>query len=243
MKVGACIVVYNEKDMLQACLKQFPEWVDEILVLVSIKPWYGMGANDPGRTRLVLQNIKDNRLKWIELNWRTEHDQRNFGLARLFEKDWVLIVDADEFYTPEDWSKIENKLKNPPEGTFAFCADRVTTYWKTPQYKLSPGDRHKPIIAVDPKKTVFFDKRETVEMLRGMIGIEMHHFSWVKADDEVWAKVHNWSHAKDFDVKTWYNKVWLKWDESMKNIHPYCSEVSTAVKTDPPEDIMDYFKN
>lgn len=243
MKFGVCICVYNERDMLKACLKQFPKWIDRILVLISKKPWHGSNAPDAGRTELMLRNIKDRRLEVISNDWSTEAIQRSWGLGRLHDMDWVFIVDADEFYTQEGWEKLKLKLEKPDPESPVLTINEIITYWKTPQYKLNPGDAHKPVVAVDPKRTTIFDKRESVDMLRMITDVPMHHFSWVKSDDEVWQKIHNWSHAKDFDPTIWYNNVWLGWEEGMKNIHPYGGKGCSAVKVEPPTEIMEYFKH
>jgi predicted transcriptional regulator YdeE len=48
--------------------------------------------------------------------------------------------------------------------------------------------------------------------------------SWVKTDEEVWNKISHYAHAEDFDIKAWYENVWLKWKPGMQDVHPTTPE-------------------
>ena len=240
MRVGVVIVAYNEEKLLKACLKQFPEWIERIDVLVSSRPWNGQDAVNPGRTMDVLRSCADPRVKVFLNHWRLEHNQRNFGAGVQNEMDWSMIVDADEYYTPKDWEKLQYLMKTLPQSVKVISANSTHTFWKTPEFALE-YDNHKPPIALRPRFTSFWEKRETDCEERFLAEVTMEHFSWVRTDEEVWQKINNWAHSGDFDKKTWYNTKWLEWSLETENVHPYMGCQLKAVPSICPPEILAYF--
>jgi len=59
-----------------------------------------------------------------------------------------------------------------------------------------------------------------VDMGYDVLPLWLHHMSWARTDAEVWSKISHYAHAKDFDIKQWYNNVWLKWKPGMQDVHP-----------------------
>ena len=245
MKAAACIVAYNEHRYIAACLKQIPPWVKRIVVLESDLPWNGTPSDDAGLTKNAILGSGVPSVEHIRLNWRSEAIQRNWGLGLLYEYDWVLVLDADEFYSTEDWEKMrvfmEKMCGNREVPTVG--AKSVKTYWKNTDYCLFPEDTHNPIVAVNPKVFVFHDKRSggTSDGIY-VIDITMHHLSWVKSDGEVWQKIHNWAHSNDFDKQSWYNDVWMKWTPEIAyevhGLRPYGKEKDTvAMRGNLPDEI------
>lgn len=240
MKVAVCICVYNETTLLKACLKQFPEWISKILVLVSEVPWKGHHAPDEILTVDLLRATKDPRLEWVRMHWRNEQDQRNWGLGRLSDSDWVLTLDADEFFTTEGWETLRHEMSTL--GQTDVLTASMKTYWKTPEWRWAPEDLHKPTIAVRPRKTAFWDKREVSVALNRISRATMYHFSWVRTDAEVFQKIQNYMHANDFDRDKWYNDVWLAWTPEMKNLRPYGSDPLQRAVYDPaPDSVRNLF--
>jgi len=243
MKVAACICVYNETHLLKACLKQFPEWVDQILVLVSRYPWKGAGSNKQHETHDLLKSVKDERVKWQIVNCKNEQDQRNLGIGILNEYDWVITLDADEYFTSKGWEEIRENMED--WGSCNLLVAKMRTYWKTSDYRWDPGDTHMPTIAVRPKTTSFFDKRQVTEILQRQVRPDLYHFSWVRTDEEVYQKVQNYMHASDFDGMAWYGNIWKAWSEDkaneMKNLRPYGDAQTRAVFDPAPQEIKDLF--
>lgn len=243
MKVAVCICVYNETTLLKASLRQFPNWIDKITVLVSDKPWFGDRSDDEYKTWEILQSWKDPRLEFFRMYWKTEHDQRNWGLGRLSEYDWVLIFDADEYLTREGWQQFYQNLFEY-NGTPLLVAS-MRTYWKTPDWRWEPSDQHKPTVAVRPKQVSFFDKRQATNSIFRIITPEIYHFSWVRTDREVWQKIQNYMHAPDFDLNKWYVENWKGWTpekaEEMTHLRPY-GDPSKAIFDPAPKDIVDLFQ-
>lgn len=241
MKVTACICVYNENSLLKACLKQFPEWVSEILVLVSETPWNGDRSPDEGLTLDVLRNCRDQRMRWFRMHWKNEHDQRNWGLGNLAESDWVITIDADEYLTKDGWEVLRKSLEEWDQTDVVVAP--MITYWKTPEWRWSPPDLHKPTFAVRPKKTAFSDKREVTSKMHRILNTDIHHFSWVRSDAEVWQKIQNYMHANDFDREKWYNIIWKSWTPEMKGLRPYGDNPDLhAIHSPAPQDILELFR-
>ena len=241
MTVAACICVYNETTLLKACLRQFPEWVTKITVLVSEVPWFGIKSEKACQTRDILKSWPDSRVEAIKMHWKTEQDQRNWGLGRLSEFDWVLTLDADEYFSKEGWQCVKDTLESAAYSDMVVA--RMKTYWKTPEWIWLPADRHMPTIAVRPKKTSFFDKRQMTCKEHRILAQEMHHFSWVRTDEEVLQKIQNYMHAPDFDQQSWYVTVWKAWKPEMTGLRPYGNDPTLqAVRNPAPSDVVALFE-
>lgn len=238
MKVAVCSIAYNEEEWIERCIKQFQPFGLRHLVLLSTKPWNG-SPQEPDRTEQI---AKDAGAEVIIGYWETEAQQRNFGLSYLYDYDFVLIVDPDEFYTQKD---IQTWLDSLDVSEPSYRVKNIKTYWKTPEYVFSPPDNHEPIVAVNPKKAVFYEHRQirkftddVPEFNQPVLPIQMHHMSWVKSDKKVKEKIQSYSHADDIPLN-WYEDVWLKWEPGSKTlIRPYGAEKSIAVRDPAPPDII-----
>jgi len=103
MKIAVLTIAYNEEEYIRACIRQFKPL--HHLVLVSTRNWKGVELHN--KTAII---ARQEGAEVIEAYWDNETNQRNYGLARLYDYDYVLIVDADEFYTPDDIQKIKDTL-------------------------------------------------------------------------------------------------------------------------------------
>lgn len=254
MKFAVCTIAYREADYIGACVLNWSGVADKHLVLVSTKPWNGVTLHDDGTTRMA-QNAG---AEVVLGEWKTEAEQRSWGLARLYDYDYVLIVDADELYTKEDQEKIIHALKNPIHTEYtpdpdefrnvpAFRCDRIITYWKTPEYVYDPEDKHKPIIAVDPKQLYCYEHRQfkypyseyaLLDYMPKIPGVTCHHFSFAKTDEKVKEKIVSFSHH-DSVATDWYEEKWLKWQpNSDMQIRPYGQEPSIAKYQPAPQELI-----
>lgn len=239
----ACICVYNDWRMIAACIRQFPEWVEKILVLHTERPWFGDYSDEAIRVSDEVNALNDPRVEYVRLPWRTEHEQRNWGLGRLYDSRCVFTLDADEFITPDDWASIKEQAGS--DMAFSFVPASMTTYWKTWDYVWVPPDWHKPVMGMNPRRDVFFDKRAEAAQLFRVLPVTIHHLSWVRTDKEVLQKIENYMHANDFDREAWFTDVWSKWTpgDTELNLRPYGSEGKTTAKEQPiPDAIKIYFK-
>lgn len=244
MKIAVQIIAYNEEQYIGACIKQWKDLVDKIVVLVSAKPWYG-SPSEADRTLFIARDLG---AEVVVRHWDTEAEQRNWGVARLYDYDYVIICDPDEFYTLEDRKKIIETLKKGKEN--CYRAKEIITYWKTPEYIFNPPDKHKPLIALNPKEIGFYEHRQPMpkdrkvyEDWQPVIPVKIHHFSWVRSDKKVKAKIENFSHYDQISLD-WFENVWLKWDndKTMEDIRPYGVEKSGAIKKSAPPEILNLIK-
>lgn len=242
-------IAFNEETYIRACINNWKDVVEKHLVLVSTKPWNGDCATDTTFFR-----ARDAGAEVICGAWKTEAEQRTWGLARLYDYDYVIIVDADELYTKRDQESIIRVLNNPIDISYvsnrnvpAFRCGEMTTYWKTPEYRLEPKDRHKPIIAVDPKQLYCHEHRQFKYMNSDIdyldyapeININCHHMSWAKPDEKIAEKINSFSHNNDIH-KNWYESVWQTWEPGSKmQVRAYGREESIAIYDPAPEEILD----
>lgn len=241
MRVSLCCITYNDHRFIRPFIKQIPEWVEKIVFCVSEMPWNGLKSPDEHKTWEEIDIANDPRVEKYRLPWRSEDNQRTWGLAKLYDYDWVIILDTDEFITAGDWETFRKCLETAHLGWNNMVAELVT-YWKDFDHVFDPSDTHIPTIAVRPKRLVFFDKRCTTDSMQNKVPFRVHHLSWVRTDEEVRQKIQNYAHAMDFNQDLWYNEVWKKWTPEMVGIRPYGSEKDTKAILRPiPQEIRDLF--
>lgn len=211
MNVGLITVAYREKRFMKKFLRHVPRWVDRKVALLSRRPWFGKEVPDDGTFKEVVAGGGIPILG----TWETEQDQRNTGAAMLEDCDWVIVLDPDEFLNNEDWNKLYDFLENTEAD--AVVAEGQYTYWKNGWIADPPKD-YQMLIAMRPH-VKFVDKRVVGT---GFVEapVWVHHFSWARTDEEIWNKISHYAHAKDFDIRKWYEEVWLKWEPSMQDVHP-----------------------
>ena len=237
--IAALIVAYNEEEYIQQTIEQWVGLVDRVLVLISVKPW--KGEPNPDNTEQI---AKATGVEVIKQDWKNEEEQRNWGLARLYDYR-IIMTDVDEFYTLEDREKIIDFIKNTNE----ICGrpEKVITYWKK-DYILDPPDVHKPVIYFDPKSIKASVHRDPIEVCKRtlvewqpIIPVTLHHMSWSKPDHKIKAKIENIDYGNNIP-NNWYEEKWLKWTPGMENIRPYGSEKSKAIPYEMPQEIRKLIK-
>jgi hypothetical protein len=151
-----------------------------------------------------------------------------------------LIVDADEFYTPEDIGRLVGQIRNTEYD--AIYATHMNVYWKTPSHLLLPEQFDYPIIAIKTDKR-FLSKRHvepTVKTTGTDRELTMHHMSYVRNDAQMRKKIESFEHSTEFDTETWYNNVWLPWTKDSRNLHPVVpTQFQGAVYKPAPDSILE----
>jgi hypothetical protein len=240
LKIAVLTVAYKEEEYIEKCVRQWKGLVDKHLVLVSTHPWNGVNLGFDKTAEIA----RENGAEVIERYWETEAMQRDWGLAILRYYDYVLIVDPDEFYTLEDRKQIIKSL-GMGEYTDAYRVEKMITYWKNTDYIFDPIDKHKPVVAVNPKTVRFYEHRQTqphdnsypFQQFMPTIKATCHHFSWVHSDEKVQEKIQSYSHT-DAIPFGWYEDVWEKWTpDSNLIIRPY-GEKSVAKYSPAPQEIL-----
>lgn len=211
MKIGSVALAYNEQRFIVPHLKHLPDWIDEKLVLVSTKPWFGQ----PESADKTAQLAKRAGAKILAGDWPNEETQRNASQAWHQDKDWIIVLDPDEFLDKDNWQAFYRTLQTSPAS--ALVVKRQYTYWKK-GWVADPPQDYLMLIAVRPWVR-FVDKR-VVNQPYQIAPVELHHFSWAKSDDEVWRKISHYAHAQAFDTDKWFKDVWKAWQPGMQDVHP-----------------------
>lgn len=215
LRYGLSTVAYWEPRFITPFIQHIPDWVEDVTVLSSTRPW--MGKHKEGDPTASLARAAGARV--IENYWATEAEQRNTGCDLHMDKDWVIIMDPDEFLDDEGWEKLKEHLENTDSD--AVVVEGQNTYWKN-GYVADPARDYQMLIAVRPH-VKFVDKR-IVGIGYGTAPVWMHHFSWARTDEEIWSKISHYAHAEDFNIKDWYENVWLKWEPGVQDVHPVTPE-------------------
>ena len=229
MKIATVAVAYREERLIGKHLSHIPDWVDEKLVLVSKKPWFGDELPDDGTAQIA----RDHGATVIEYEWKTEEEQRNAGQEYLSDYDWIIVLDPDEFLSTYSWDLLKHQLETT--DTPALVVGGQYTMWKN-GYMADPPADYQMLVAVKPEIR-FIDKRVVNSPFGVVKDLWLYHFSWAKTDQEVWDKISHYAHAKDFDIKKWFNEVWLRWQPGTQDVHPTTPEtLHNLIKAKlPPE--------
>jgi len=249
VKFALHVLMFNCQDTIVGMLDNCGPFVDRIYVAYSRHPWkYNAKArNDVTNTtdkEIIKQSKYYGKIELIEGQWDYDEDQRNACLSKAKHDgfDYLIIQDADEFYHPQDYRKnIEEIKANPGYEIYRtpwYC------FWKNLNYVVV-NETGAPIVgypefAVNCKTDVKFVRARTTDARKEytLPGL-CYHLSYVMPDEALWLKINTWSHSHQFDVKRWYRRKWLKWNESVKDLHPVDPPSwSRAVKFEgrlPPE--------
>lgn len=227
MKVASVATAYNEATFIGKHLKHIPDWVDKQVVLITEKPWYGEELPDDGTAKIV----EDCGAVPIVYPWPDEVVQRNAGQDYLSDYDWILNLEPDEFLDDENWEILRKFLETATAPAYAV---KQRIFWGK-GFESDPPEDFVPIIVTQPWVR-FVDKRNINTPWEVLPGNTLLHFAWARSDEEIWKKVSHYSHAVDFDVKDWYENVWLA--RKTENVHPTTPEsIPRLIKAKLPKEI------
>jgi len=229
-RFAAHILMFDCQNTILRALENCGPFVEKIYVAYSEYPW-----NYNRQARSQLRNTADKKLlqtspfyskiELIEGIWDHDEDQRNACLvrARADGMDYLIIHDADEFYHPADYRNNLNQIVNNPD--FEVYRTPWCSFWKNLDYAVVDRQGSEivghPEFAVNCKKDIRFIKARTTNAkihydLPGLC----YHLSYVMTDQELWRKINTWSHSHQFDVRRWYRRKWLEWNEKTEDLHP-----------------------
>jgi len=234
MNWATITIAYNEEDKIyQALQNRMDAGYDTNLVMLSDKPFYGKDypADD---TEDIAIDMGADVIKGI---WSQDDPMLNCGLATLKSFDWVLFLAPDEFLTIKDHKKLRRFVEQ--DGNFpAYAIPTMNTYFKEPKWRIEPREDYQPIIVINPKESKFRDIRSVTTDFGWLPeDIILHHYSWVRTDEQVKRKLENFSHAMQVDPN-WYDKVWKTWTPETKNFHPMIPSQYRSVVNDPPPEMF-----
>lgn len=226
MRIGSVCLAYNEARFISAHLNHLPTWIEERVVLVSTQPWQGSHEGSD----LTADIARQQGAIVIEHYWESEEDQRNAGQDYLYDMDWIIVLDPDEFLTKDQWTKLREFLNHATVD--AYVTGSQLTYWKS-GYVIDPPEEYKQIIAVRPSVR-FIDKR-VVDTHWDYAPTVLHHFSWARTDAECLSKISHYAHAHELDPN-WYKDVWLS--DRLHDLHPLSpSSLKQAIPVTLPKEL------
>lgn len=215
MKYGAVVPVLNDLRWVRAVTGQLLKSADRVVVLRSPVAHSGAGLVD-----LAPMCELDPRVEFVLGNWASEAETRNHGQDMMADCDYVFTLDADEIMSTAALDVIKKQCA--ASSPRVVCA-RFYTYWKTPEYAISPPEAWAMPVALrkDVRYMPGFSRvTEKGEVLSGNQFL-VHHLSYVRTDAEMKEKLATFSHSVEV-VPHWYDRVWKAWDDDhyLENLHP-----------------------
>lgn len=107
------LIVCNEADRIEACLRPLAGWVDQLIIL------------DSGSTDTTVEIARQYADEVYQTDWPGFGPQRNRALQKC-KHDWVLNIDADEVVTAELKKEIDRVLSDDE-----LSANLVKIPWQT----------------------------------------------------------------------------------------------------------------
>lgn len=231
MRLATQILLFGQEKWIMQTLENAYKNVDHIYIAYSKMPWqYNSNARGTYKNTFDLEKITTSpyidKITIIEGDWYTEESQRKscFNAAITDGYHYMMIQDADEFYSDEDYAKIKQYVKDNPHYAYYTCY--MKNFWKTFDKIIlglhgeeTTGEAN---IVINLDKGEFGNKRNIEPKLSRchIPGVICYHGSYVLSDEELQNKLKTWGHHNDFDIQRWYQNVWLKWQENDINLHP-----------------------
>ena len=98
--VSLCMIVKNEESCLRRCLESLDGLIDEIIIV------------DTGSTDHTIEITKEFNAIIKTYQWNNDFAAaRNYGLS-FATKDWILVLDADEYLRQDDREQLVNALND-----------------------------------------------------------------------------------------------------------------------------------
>jgi hypothetical protein len=230
MLIAAHMLGYGVNRFLPDCVTHVLPYVDKLFIGYSAKPFtYNDRAREAGLNPTPRESFAaladDGKLEIVDGEWATEEEARNACLdaARRQGFDWLLVIDADEFYTEQAWEQLLGVLRGSAQH------DLIITTWynffKSSAYVIVERDGTIKSTNVGFALRClganrFRHRRLTTASRIQVVDCPCYHYGYVMSDAEMYQKISTWSHAADFNRERWYRLKWLNWTLNTKNLHP-----------------------
>ena len=232
MRISLQVLAFNVDRTLNAMLRNAGPYVDKIFIAYPERAWRYGKKNSITLNPTKLMSINTALPCEVEIimgDWEKDEDTRNqlLQISRLENFDWMIIQDADEFYTADSWQILTERLKRPETLKYDCIKTPYFTFWKSPAYVLH--NRQEGIkngtttFAINCRQPglYFSYSRTTTAKHHIFMDMPCYHYSYVLSDVEVKLKINTWAHAGELISKTlWYNIKWKRWHETSKFLHP-----------------------
>jgi glycosyltransferase involved in cell wall biosynthesis len=230
MKIAAHMLAYNVDRYFPSAVASLLPHVDKLYVAYPSRPFSYIAESRASLGNPTPKSIADpflssGKIEILEGDWEREEQTRNACLSRAEQDgfDWLLTIDADEFYTDESWEQIMRFLRMHPE--LKTIATTWYNFYKSAYFVAM--DQYGSIKSTNANFALrcnqgirFADRRIPSDRDSVLLDTPCFHYGYVLTDDEMYMKLKTWSHAKDFNTMRWFRLKWLGWRESTRNIHP-----------------------
>lgn len=230
MKLAAHMLAYNVDRYLPAAVTSLLPHVDRLYVAYPSRPFSYIpesrsSLGNPTPKSILDPFLSSGKIEIIEGDWEREEQTRNacFERARQEGFDWLLTIDADEFYSDESWDQAKTYLKTHSKAR--VVATTWYNFYKSSHYVAM--DQYGSIKSTNANFAIrcvegltFADRRIPSDRDNVILDTPCYHYGYVLTDDEMLTKLKTWSHAGDFNTMRWFRLKWLGWSESTRNIHP-----------------------
>lgn len=232
IKVG--ILISYDYEKVFTCIKYIYEHVDEIYLALDInrKTWSGniFNFDESFFKKIQLMDLKS-KIRIYEDNFyipqntsiQNDTNERNL-LAKHMGDGWCLQIDADEYIY--DFEKLAFLLKKIniytklKENYPIVLYGRFLTLFKKLDngYLYIENNERFAFGTNAPNYTYCRNQTAKINYQTEVIAI---HESWARTDEEIFQKIKNWGHNKDFDTDAFYN-FWKNINsENYKNIKDF----------------------
>ncbi|MCP9832593.1 hypothetical protein KBZ14_04295 [Synechococcus sp. HJ21-Hayes] len=226
------VIAFNVDPWINAMLKNAAPNVDKIFIAYPPRPWsYSTKAREYLRNPTALESLEIDSLECaVEIvngDWERDEDTRNCLLKRAREQgyDWMVIQDADEFYTQESWARLRQKMNEASNSELLITP--WYNFWKSPEYVVvNRGTGIKTLnegFAVRAKESnvMFTFSRTTNASYKTVIDEPCYHYGYVMDDQAMIRKINSWAHANEMlSARLWYELKWRRWNPNSIYLHP-----------------------
>jgi hypothetical protein len=234
MKIAAHILAYNVDKFIEPVLKNLENNVDKVYIAYSEYPWNYNPINKllyKNETNLEYLNSLINKfdcdIEIITGNWDYEEEQRNECLNKAREEnfDWLIIQDADEFYTQEGWIEIRKVLEN--DKFYDHFKTTWFNFWKSSKFVIQYEDGSikgsNAGFAVRCSSNLYFIRARNCSYTEKSktIDIPCYHYGYVLSDNEMLMKINLWAHTNEFftNRQEWYELKYKNWNLKSKYLN------------------------
>lgn len=229
LRFAAHILMFDCSQFILRTIDNCAPFVEKIYIAYSELPWtYNSEARNL-YTNTTSKNIINSSpnlhmIELIEGVWANEEDQRNACLERAKADgfDYLIIQDADEFYTDEAYKINLDEIASNPADVYT---NPWYVFWKSTEFILESKDGEltsvNPGFAINCKSDVKFNccRTTTSNNIYHLSGVA-HHLAYALTDEQILRKISTWGHSQQFNRDSWYHRKWLRWNETTRNLHP-----------------------
>jgi hypothetical protein len=232
MRVALQVIAFNVDPWINAMLRNAAPHVDKIFLAYPPRPWgYSSTARASIQNPTKLESIDRHDLaceiEVVHGDWLYDEDTRNCLLdqARNEGFDWMVIQDADEFYTEASWKRLLAAMERA--NNYDLLITPWFNFWKSPEYVIdNRGSGIKCLnegFAVRAKNSHarFMFSRTTDAKHRLIVDEPCYHYGYVMSDESMRKKIQTWAHTKEISsMRLWYELKWQRWEENTLFLHP-----------------------